>query len=205
MASRPRSAVRSEGAPATAGAATYTPRAVEVFLLMAQVQDAQLSPQVMLDEMKKNGVTDVVWLPDSETNWLYQLMQAEPSLRLIPVSREGLAFSLAAGLSSGGKTPVILIQNTGLMESGDSLRGWALGLSIPVVMMVGYRGWTRHGVNQDTAATYTERFLNAFGINYYLVESSADAPRISIAFEEARKTRRPVAVLVADEYHGFNR
>ena len=172
---------------------------------MAQVQDAQLNPQVMLDEMKKNGVTDVVWLPDSETNWLYQLMRAEPSLRLIPVSREGLAFSLAAGLFTGGKTPIILIQNTGLMESGDSLRGWALGLSIPVVLMVGYRGWTRHGVNADTAATYTERFLNAFGITYYLVETSADAPRISIAFEEAGRARRPVAVLVADEYHGFNR
>ena len=142
---------------------------------MTQTQDAQLSPEIVLDEMKKNGVTDVVWLPDSETNWLYQLMQAEPSLRLVPVSREGLAFSLAAGLSAGGKTPIILIQNTGLMESGDSLRGWALGLNIPVVLMVGYRGWTRHGVNSDTAATYTERFLNAFGINYYLVETSADA------------------------------
>ena len=74
-------------------------------------------------------------------------------------------------------SPVILIQNTGLMESGDSLRGWAIGLRIPVVMMVGYRGWTRHGVNTDSAATYTERFLNAFGITYYLVETSADAPR----------------------------
>jgi sulfopyruvate decarboxylase subunit alpha len=172
---------------------------------MAQVQDAQLNPQIVLDEMKKNGVTHVVWLPDSETNWLYQLMQAEPSLRLVPVSREGLAFSLAAGLATGGQTPIILIQNTGLMESGDSLRGWALGLNIPVVLMVGYRGWTRHGVNTDTAATYTERFLNAFGINYYLCETSADAARISIAFDEARRTRRPVAVLMADEYHGFNR
>jgi len=174
-------------------------------LFMTELQDAQLSPQVVLEEMKKNGVSHVVWLPDSETNWLYQLMQAEASIRLVPVSREGLAFSLAAGLSSGGQTPIILIQNTGLMESGDSLRGWALGLSTPVVMMVGYRGWTRHGVNTDSAATYTERFLNAFGITYYLVESSADAPRISIAFEEARRTRRPVAVLMADEYHGFNR
>jgi hypothetical protein len=26
-----------------------------------------------------------------------------------------------------------------------------------------------------------------------------------VAFEEARKTKRPVAVLVGDEYHGFNR
>jgi sulfopyruvate decarboxylase subunit alpha len=170
-----------------------------------KTQDAQLDPRLVLDAMKKNGVTHVVWLPDSETNFLYQLMQADSTLTLVPVSREGLAFSIAAGLATGGQHPIILIQNTGLMESGDSLRGWMIGLQIPVVMMVGYRGWTRHGVNTDSAATYTERFLNAFGITYYLVETSADAPRISIAFEEARRTQRPVAVLMADEYHGFNR
>ena len=72
-------------------------------------------------------------------------------------------------------------------------------------MMVGYRGWTRHGATQDTAATYTERFLNAFGIHYFLVENDDDSERISMAFEEAERTKRPVAVLVGDEYHGFNR
>ena len=171
---------------------------------MAQ-QEAQLNPETVMAEMKKNGVSHVVWLPDSETNWLYMLMKSDPSLDLIPVSREGQAFSTAAGLSVGGKKPIILIQNTGMMESGDSLRGWGLGLKTPVVMMVGYRGYTRHGVNQDTAATYTERFLNAFGIQYYLVENDSDAERISVAFEEAERTKRPVAILVGDEYHGFNR
>jgi hypothetical protein len=29
-----------------------------------------LSPETVLGEMKKNGVTHVVWLPDSETIWL---------------------------------------------------------------------------------------------------------------------------------------
>jgi sulfopyruvate decarboxylase subunit alpha len=149
-----------------------------------------LSPETVLQHMKQNGVTDVVWLPDSETNWLYLLMQAEPSLRLIGVTREGHTCSIAAGLHAGGRKPLILIQNTGMMESGDSIRGWLLGM---------------HGNNTDTAATYTERFLMAFGINYYLVESDADAPRISTAFEEAQRTQRPVVVLVGDEYHGFNR
>ncbi|KAA1280539.1 MAG: hypothetical protein CL886_06400 [Dehalococcoidia bacterium] len=171
---------------------------------MAQVESANLNPETVLAEMKKNGVTHVVWLPDSETNWLYMLMKNDPELDLIPVSREGQAFSVAAGLSVGGKNPVILIQNTGMMESGDSLRGWCLGMNIPVVMMVGYRGYTRHGVNSDTAATYTERFLNAFGIQYYLVENDSDAERISVAFEEAQQTKRPVAILVGDEYHGFH-
>ena len=164
-----------------------------------------LTPETVLRHMKENGVTDVVWLPDSETNWLYMLMKAEPSLRLVGVTREGHACSIAAGLHIGGRRPLILIQNTGMMESGDSIRGWLQGLHIPVVLMVGYRGWTRHGVNSDSAATYTERVLHALDLNYYLVESDADAPRITIAFEDAERTQRPVVVLVGDEYHGFNR
>jgi sulfopyruvate decarboxylase subunit alpha len=171
---------------------------------VSEVQKAALSPETVLAQMKKNGVTHVVWLPDSETNWLFLLMQEDPSLTLVGVNREGLAFSAASGIYAGGKTPLILIQNAGLMESGDSMRGWAIQMEVPVVLRVGYRGYTRHGVNKDTAATYTERFLNAFNIQYYLVEEDGDAERLSIAFEEARKTKRPVAVLVADEYHGFN-
>ena len=172
--------------------------------MVSDVQKAALSPETVLAQMKKNGVTHVVWLPDSETNWLFLLMQDDSSLTLVGVNREGLAFSAASGIYAGGKTPLIMIQNTGLMESGDSMRGWAMQMEVPVVLMVGYRGYTRHGVNKDTAATYTERFLNAFNIQYYLVEQDSDAERISIAFSEAKKTKRPVAVLVADEYHGFN-
>jgi len=172
--------------------------------MMTQRQ-AELSPETVLEELKKNGVTHVVWLPDSETNWLYILMDAEPTLDLISVSREGQAFSTAAGLAVGGAKPVILIQNTGLQESGDSLRGWAIGMNIPVVVMVGYRGYTRHGDNSDTAATFTEPFLNAYNIKYYLIENNADAGRITRAFEEAEKASWPVAVLVGDEFHGFNR
>lgn len=173
---------------------------------MNQQQQALLSPETVLKEFKKNGVTHIVWLPDSETNWLYQLMKADPTLTLIPVSREGQAISTAAGLVVGGKKPVILIQNTGMMEAGDSIRGWGLSLNTPVVLMIGYRGWTRHGVNSASdVANFTEPFLNALGIHYFLIETNDDASRISAAFEEAERARRPVAVLVGDEYHGFNR
>lgn len=172
---------------------------------MTESAAAAMSPETVIRQMKQNGVTDIVWLPDSETNFLYLLMQADPDLRLVGVTREGHACSIAAGLHAGGRKPMILIQNTGMMESGDSIRGWLMGLNVPVVMMVGYRGYTRHGVNTDTAATYTERFLMAFNIPYYLVENDADADRISLAFAEAERTKQPVVVLVGDEFHGFNR
>ena len=107
---------------------------------------------------------------------------------------------MAAGLWVGGKKPVVMIQNTGLFESGDSVRGLALDISIPLVMIVGYRGWTRHGPVRDSAARYTEPILNAWGISYHLLEVDADAERITTAFEEARATERPVVCLLGAEY-----
>ena len=172
---------------------------------MVEQQAQILRPETLISEFKKNGVTHVITIPDSETNYLYELMEKDPSLDIIPVSREGETMSTALGLNVAGKIPVCLIQNTGMMESGDSIRGMALDAGFPLVMIVGYRGWTRHGVIADTAATYTEPFLHAFGIKYYLVETDEDGSRISVAFEEARSTKRPVVVLIGDEYHGFNR
>ena len=172
---------------------------------MVEQQAQILRPETLIQEFKKNGVTHIITIPDSETNYLYELMVKEPSLEVIPVSREGETMSTALGLNVAGKVPVCLIQNTGMMESGDSIRGMALDAGFPLVMVVGYRGWTRHGVTTDTAARYTEPFLHAFRINYYLVEEDIDAPRISAAFEETRATKRPVVVLIGDEYHGFNR
>ena len=172
---------------------------------MVDQQTQILRPETLIQEFKRNGVTHVITIPDSETNYLYELLDKEPSLEIVPVSREGESMSTALGLNVAGKVPVCLIQNTGMMESGDSIRGMALDAGFPLVMVVGYRGWTRHGVVTDTAARYTEPFLHAFGISYYLVETDEDGSRISVAFEEARSTRRPVAVLIGDEYHGFNR
>lgn len=172
---------------------------------MVQQQPQILRPETLVEEFRKNGVTHVVTIPDSETNYLYELMLEQDWLDVVPVSREGETMGVALGLNVAGKTPVCLIQNTGMMESGDSIRGMSLDAGFPLVMVVGYRGWTRRGKTPDTAATYTEPFLNAFRINYYLVEHDADGDRISEAFDEARATRRPVVVLVGDEYHGFNR
>src|ERR1700691_6737488 len=132
-----------------------------------------LSPQTVLRHMLQNGVTDIVWLPDSETNWLYLLMKAEPGLRLVGVSREGHACSIAAGLAAGGGRPMILIQNTGLQESGDSLRGWLLGMNVGVVMMVCYRGCDGRGVTTAFAAAGPSSF--AAGVHGFRV-LAAPAP-----------------------------
>lgn len=162
--------------------------------------EAILHPQAIISELKKNSVTHVVWLPDSETNFMYEQLMEDPALELVPVSREGETMAIAAGLWVGGKRPVALIQNTGIFESGDSIRGLGLDVDQPLVMLVGYRGWDRHGITRDSAAKFTEHILHAWGISYYLVETDNDASRISLAMEEAERTCKPVAVLVGTEF-----
>lgn len=164
------------------------------------MEDSSLSPSAIINQLQQNDVTHVVWLPDSETNFMYDQMVLDQSIKIVSICREGESLAIAAGLWVGGKKPVVMIQNTGMFESGDSIRGLGLDIEIPLVLMIGYRGWTRHGITRDSAARYTEPILNAWGINYYLVETDEDASRISDAFNEADSTGRMVACLMGTEY-----
>ena len=163
-------------------------------------QEVILHPASVVEELKKNNISHVVWLPDSETNFLFQLLDNEPTLDLVPVCREGETMAIAAGLWVGGKRPIVLIQNTGIFEADDSIRGLGLDVNQPLTMLVGYRGWSRHGLTRDSAARFIEHILHAWGINYYLIETDDDADRISLAIEEAERTSKPVAVLVGTEF-----
>ena len=167
------------------------------------VSPGTLQAATVLDELKRCGITHVVWLPDSETGYMYDAMLHSDFLTLVPVCREGESIAIAAGLAMGGKRPVVLIQSTGFFESGDSVRGLALDLKLPMVMMIGYRGYPGQGRQAtDSAARFLEPILDAWGIPHYVVESDATCARISQAQQQAVETSHPVAVLMGKEYNG---
>lgn len=156
-----------------------------------------IKADAVLSEIKKNGVTYVVGVPDNGSGILYQKLRADPGIDVVSVTREGEAFALAAGLSLGGKKPMVLIQNTGFFESGDAFRGTVLNMAIPLVMLIGYRGYeTIAGTGAiDTAAVYLEPILKAWNVPYYVMRSSSDSRLISDAFFKSEATSLPVAVI----------
>ena len=159
-----------------------------------------LTAKRILDEFKKCGITHIVWLPDSEARFMYDVMVSQQDITLVPVCREGEAIAIAAGILLGGKKPVVLHQNTGLFESGDSVRGLGLGLQLPLLILIGYRGWRRDTPITDSAAIFTEPILDTWGIKHYLVETDEDVERISIGNKEIHETNRPVVILIGKEY-----
>lgn len=145
------------------------------------------------------GVTHVVTLPDSETNFMYDNM-TESGMEVVQIAREGEAIAIAAGLWIANQKPAIMIQNSGLFESGDALRGLGIGIDLPLVMFIGYRGYTRHGDTPDSAAQFLEPFLHTWQTPYWIVETNDDLSHIELAFQKAEETSKPVAVLIGAEY-----
>ena len=158
-----------------------------------------LMTQKILDELKKCGITHIVWLPHSENKAMYEAVSREPSITLVPICREGEAVPIALGLWLGGGNPAIMHQSTGFYDAGDSVRGLALDYQLPLLMLIGARGWRKSPPPTDSAATFLEPVLDAWGIKHYLVAGEKEIPKISQAYQETQATSRPVAVLIAEE------
>jgi sulfopyruvate decarboxylase TPP-binding subunit len=164
------------------------------------VSKTTLQAATVLDELTRCGVTHIVWLPDSETGYMYQAIVESP-IALVPVCREGESMAVAAGLIMGGQRPVVLIQSTGFFESGDSVRGLCLDLDLPLLLMIGYRGYAgRDRPASGSAARFLEPILDTWDIPHSIVDSDATCGRISEAYQQAQATSHPVAVLMGQEY-----
>jgi sulfopyruvate decarboxylase TPP-binding subunit len=165
------------------------------------VSDRTLTARRVVEELHRVGVTHVVWLVDTESRFMHDALTADPNLTIVPICREAEGLAVAMGLWIGGKKPVVIIQNTGFLESGDSVRGLGLDCQLPLVLLVGYRGFHRTQPITDSAAIYLEPTLKAWTLPYQLVETDEDVPRIGQAFELAAERRQPVAVLIGREYN----
>ena len=161
-----------------------------------------LSSERIVQALEHEGVTHVVGVPDNGSRALFERLWAHPHIEVILTSREGEAFGLASGLYLGGGTPLVLIQNTGFFEAGDAFRGTAYNMGLPLVMLVGYRGYKTMepgAPRVDTAATFFEPTLNAWQIPYTAMHEDGDIEQIPAAFSKARETSLPTAVLIVPE------
>lgn len=124
------------------------------------------------------GVTDVVWLPDSDIGRWESAFQDAAGLRLLRVAREGEAMALAAGLYLGGRRPVVMVQCTGFFEAGDSFRNVVHDLRLPLFVLVGVRSYRdyRHGRSRDTCPVFCEPIIQAWKIPYRWLDPEADSP-----------------------------
>ena len=145
------------------------------------------------------GVTHVITVPDSTIGRWEPAIQSSDRVRLVRVCREGEAWQVAAGLHLGGATPVVMIQCTGLFESGDALRNVLHDWKLPVFSIIGYRSYLDQAkLPGDTCLVFTEPILAAWKIDYRLITSPSELDVIRDHFIDCRAAGRAGAALIGE-------
>lgn len=163
------------------------------------------------------GASHLLGVPDNGTAALFALAEAAGDVDVLTVTREGEAFAVASGLWLGGKQPVVAVQNTGLLESGDSLRGTAYRMGVPLPILVGVRGYakmvahhrdieaervaghaaqTMKRADIDSVALITEPTLEAWKLPYTTYRGDSDVEEVRFLWALAHDAGHPVAVML---------
>ncbi len=97
--------------------------------------------RTIIDALARCGVSHVVSVPDVVTSeGLLRPLAEEPGVTLIRVCKEDEGVSICAALSFCGRRALLLMQNTGLLDSINALRAIGVEYRNPVCMMVGLLG-----------------------------------------------------------------
>jgi sulfopyruvate decarboxylase TPP-binding subunit len=150
--------------------------------------------------LRKCGVTDVVWIPDTYLGTWEAALSSAGDIRLIRVSREGEAIALAGGLLLGGRKPIVLIQCTGMFEAGDSLRNIVHDLKLPLFLVVGLRSQlaAQRGPVADTCPHFSEPIMKAWRVPYVLLDDKSTADDLATEYRKAQTEKRAGAALIAE-------
>ena len=160
----------------------------------------ELSGATIIKQLQSSGIEFVVSVPDITTAaGLLAPLERISSPRLIRVCKEDEGVGICAGLAHTGKRALLLIQQTGMLDSINAIRGVAVEYSLPICMMVGLlekepdvrpRQSKRYGVR------IVEPILDAMGIAYHEIEEEADVAKIKPAIDDAYIQSQPVVLLI---------
>jgi sulfopyruvate decarboxylase subunit alpha len=161
---------------------------------------AGLSGDSIIREIKAAKIDFVVSVPDITTSeGLLRPLAKMTEPRLIRVCKEDEGVGICGALTFTGKRGLLLIQQTGLLDSINAIRGVAMDYQLPICMMVGLlekevgvppRQSKRYGVR------IVEPILDAMGIGYHEIEEQADVPKIRPAIDGAYAQSEPVVILI---------
>jgi sulfopyruvate decarboxylase subunit alpha len=160
----------------------------------------ELAGSSIIREITAANIAFVISVPDITTSegLLRPLARAETP-RLIRVCKEDEGVGICAGLAHCGKRALLLIQQTGLLDSINAIRGVAVEYELPICMMVGLLG-KEPGVPPRQSKRYgvriVEPILDAMGIAHHEIERGADLAKIKPAIDEAYARSRPVVLLI---------
>jgi sulfopyruvate decarboxylase subunit alpha len=160
----------------------------------------RLRGSAIIAAVKASGVGIVVSVPDITTSeGLLRPLANDTSMQLVRICKEDEGVAICLGLAYCGKRALLLIQNTGFLDSINALRGIAVDYGEPICLMIGLLARDRDRKPSESrrlGIRIVEPILDAMGIDHHLIENDADVALIQPAIEAAYARSRPLALLI---------
>jgi phosphonopyruvate decarboxylase len=124
-------------------------------------------------------------------------LESHPRLPYVPAVREDVAVGLAAGAWLAGRTPMVLMQNSGLGTSLNALVSLSLMYRLPALLLVTWRGYEGKDAPEHLVmGEISPSLLSLIGIPHRALSAERAGEDIAWARTESERLSQPVALLL---------
>lgn len=160
------------------------------------------STEAIYNGLKDAGIDFIVSVPCVNLTRLLNMIDEDPDITHIPVTREEEGIGICAGAYLGGMRPAILMQNSGLGNSVNALKSLIELYEIPLLMIMSHRGTEGESIcGQVPMGESTPRILEAMDFRFFkpaTPEAAYDDIRLS--WELCEEEGKPVSILLEIKY-----
>ena len=160
------------------------------------------SSEAIYDGLKDIGIDFIVSVPCVNLSKILNMVDDDPEITHIPVTREEEGIGICAGAYLGGKRPAILMQNSGL---GNSINAWKSLMELyefPLIMIMSHRGTEGESIcGQVPMGESTPRILEAMDFPFFKPGTPEGAyDDIRDAWDLSEDEGKPVSILLEISY-----
>jgi sulfopyruvate decarboxylase subunit alpha len=153
-------------------------------------------PELIRDVLAETGIGLAASLPDDWLSDVIRLLEEDERFTHVAVAREEEVVGICSGAFFSGVKAVGLMGCAGFLASIHELATLNLMYEIPLLLLMSLRGTIEDPrVYQVVQGRVTIPVMEALGIPYHVVDSQARIGIVTNAYELARISKRPVAVL----------
>ena len=155
------------------------------------------------DDLVSKGIRFVTTVPCKQLAGVIDEIDRHPDIKHVPSNKEDEGMGLCAGAWMGGVRPAIIMQNTALGVTLNTLATLTQFYRMPLPMLISYRGELREPVAcQVEMALHTKALLAQMLIPTYHFHSQADVEELPMILDYAFMSNKPVAILTDANFWG---
>lgn len=161
-----------------------------------------ISERIVAD-FEANKVEFITTVPCKQLGGVIDAVEKSDKIYHIPSNKEDEGMGLCAGAYMGGKRSAIIMQNTAIGVTINTLVTLTQYYRMPLPMLISYRGELKEPVAcQAEMAVHTKALLSQLNIPTYHFHKQSDAEEFDAILKYTFMCNKPVAILTDATFWG---